>query len=211
MSPYWVCVVLRGGVETRNPVFVKMSQTRSSQTSFFPVTHNRILPVPGVRWIWRRGWPRRPAWAQLHVCRPSCPSLNGSAVSAAQGRPRAFPLYYHIYNIWGGKNRDEQEPPLCRSPCQSDIRLCGCFQHVPFPQRSGVRDKPFLWSSASPPSWTCRHRRSVTVLHQPDSSHPPASTVVLQPERLWTPSARWDPASCLQTCPCLTKRCLRHL
>lgn len=35
MSPYWVCVVSRGGVETRNPVFMKMSQTRSSQMSFF--------------------------------------------------------------------------------------------------------------------------------------------------------------------------------
>lgn len=35
MSPYWVCVVLRGGVETRNRVCMKKSQTRSSQMSFF--------------------------------------------------------------------------------------------------------------------------------------------------------------------------------
>lgn len=34
MSPYWVHVVLRGDMKTRNHICMKMSQTRSSQMSF---------------------------------------------------------------------------------------------------------------------------------------------------------------------------------
>lgn len=150
MSPYWVCVVLRGGVETRSHVCMK----QIFSNVFFPVTQNWISPIPQMHWIWRTGLAEQQREVSF-TCESvqllvadlfRCVSRPGTFTWFFSVRQMLFITAFKIFGVGGlGGSRNHLPAEV---PVSWTSRFVGWFKHVPFPQRR-VWGEHFLLSSVS--------------------------------------------------------------
>lgn len=172
MSPYWVCVVLRGGVESEIMSVWKCHKPDLPNYHFHCYTEQNSRSFSDAvnleHWL---GWPGSVRSA-ARVSQSSCSLLNCSAVSAARGPPRDCSHYgrgflFQISRV--GRVGMSRNHLLTEVP----VIWTGCFNTCLFLRWEGSEERAAVELCREPThSQPLPAGGTATVLLWCDSSHP---------------------------------------